>query len=82
MDRIRRLFPAFATAASIGGLLGSPAALADDDPPPAPPAPEPAHGDVLEIPREQCLYINVLMPCEEQVLPPLPDTPGNPDDRP
>jgi hypothetical protein len=82
MDRIRRLFPAFATAAAISGLLGSPAAFADDDVPPAPPPPEPAHVDAPEIPREQCLYINVLTPCEELVLPPLPDTPGTPDDRP
>ncbi|MGA7053702.1 MAG: hypothetical protein WBZ37_21005 [Mycobacterium sp.] len=79
INRSRRLFAAFATAAAIGGLVGSPAAVADDDPPPPVPAPEPAHVDVPEIPREQCLYIDIFTPCEEQVLPPLPDTPRTPD---
>ena len=80
IHRIRRLFTAFATAAAIGGLVGSPAALADPEPPPQPPAPGgPAHADVPEIPREQCLYINIFTPCEEELLPPLPDTPGTPD---
>jgi hypothetical protein len=81
INRIRRLFiTAFATAAAIGGLVGSPAALADPEPPPPPPAPgEPAHADVPEMPREQCMYINIFMPCEEELLPPLPDTPGTPD---
>ena len=41
MNRIGRLFTAFATAAAIGGLVGSPAALADPEPPP-PPEPVPA----------------------------------------
>jgi Domain of unknown function (DUF4189) len=37
------LFTAFATAAAIGGLVGSPAAVADDPPPP-PPAPAQGQG--------------------------------------
>jgi hypothetical protein len=79
INRTRRLFTAFAMASAIGGLVGSPAAVADDDPPPPPPAPEPAHLDVPELPREQCLYINIFTPCEEEFLPPLPDAPGTPD---
>jgi hypothetical protein len=47
MNRIRRLCTAFATAAAIGGLVGSPAALADPEPPPVP-APAPA--DIPEMP--------------------------------
>jgi len=79
INRIRRLFTAFATAAAIGGLVGSPAAVADDDPPPPPPAPEPAPADVPEIPREQhCVYIDIWIPCEEVPSPPPPDTPGTP----
>jgi len=79
-NRIRRLFTAFATAAAIGGLVGSPAAVADDDPPPPPPAPAPAPADVPEIPREQhCVYIDIWMPCDDVPSPPPPDTPGTPD---
>ena len=79
INRIRLLYRAFATAAAIGGLVGSPAALADDNPPPPPPAPEPAPVHVREIPREHCVYINIFEPCEELPSPPLPDTPGTPD---
>jgi len=79
INRIRRLFTAFATAAAVGGLVGSPAALADPEPPPPPPAPEPAPVHVLEIPRENCVYIGIFNPCEEEPLPLLPDTPRTPD---
>lgn len=77
MNRIRRLLPAFATAAAISGLLGSPVALADDDPPPPPPPPaEPAPADAPEIPVTEgcipqiwgCAYVAPLY------------TPGAPDD--
>jgi hypothetical protein len=82
INRIGRLVTAFATAAAIGGLVGSPAALADDGPPPLPPAPEPAPVDVPEIPREQCVYIDILQPCVEEEVPslPLPDTPRTPEE--
>jgi hypothetical protein len=67
-------------ASAIGGLVGSPAAVADDDPLPPPPAPEPAHVDVPEIPMEEhCVYINIFMPCEMELSPTLPDTPRTPD---
>ncbi len=80
INRIRRLFTAFATAAAIGGLVGSPAAVADDDPPPPPPAPAPAPADVPEIPwEEHCVYIDIWMPCDDVPSPPPPDTPGTPD---
>jgi len=65
-------------AVATGSVLGSPAAVADDDPPP-PPAPEPAHVIEPKVPSEQCLYINIFMPCEEEFLPPLHDTPRTPD---
>jgi hypothetical protein len=83
INRIRRLFSAFASAAAIGGLIGSPLALADDDPPPPPPAPEQAPADVPEIPREHCVYIDIFTPCEEEPSPSLPrrgDTPGTLDE--
>ena len=50
INRIRRLFTAFATAAAIGGLVGSPAALADPEPPPPPPVPAPAPLNIPEMP--------------------------------
>jgi len=50
INRIRRLFTAFATAAAIGGLVGSPAALADPEPPPPPPVPAPAPANIPEMP--------------------------------
>jgi hypothetical protein len=77
--RTRRLFTAFAMAAIIGGLVGSPAAFADDDPLPPPPAPEPAHVDIPQV-REQC-GVPPWLGCEEYWEPPLPlpDTPGTPD---
>jgi hypothetical protein len=80
MNRTRRLFTAFATAAAIGGLVGSPAAVADDDPAPPPPAPEPARVDVREIPEEHCVW-EIWNPCAFMLSPPLPDgpeTPGRP----
>ena len=80
ISRIRRLFKAFATAAAIGGLIGSPAALADDEPPPPPPAPPAAPADVPEIPGElHCIYIDPWTPCAEVPSPPPPDTPETPD---
>ena len=74
INRIRRLFTAFATAAAIGGLIGSPAAFADDDPPPPPPTPDP-----VGVPR--CVWISNRNPCAFMMpLPPQPpDTPGTPD---
>ncbi|MGA7054904.1 MAG: hypothetical protein WBZ37_27270 [Mycobacterium sp.] len=82
MDRIRLLFPAFATAAAISGLLGSPVALADDDPPPPPPPPQPAPADVPQIPVTQGCVVRI-WGC--QYLPPMlppPDARGTPDDGP
>jgi hypothetical protein len=82
INRIRRFFTAFATAAAIGGLVGSPAALADDDPPPPPPEPAPAPADVPETPRElHCVYIDPWSPCEEEEAPSPPptDTPRTPE---
>jgi hypothetical protein len=80
INRIRRLFTAFATAAAIGALVGSPAAVANDDPPPPPPEPAPAPADVPEIPREEHCVIQIWDPCEYVTpSPPPPDTPGTPD---
>ena len=51
MNRSRRPFTAFATAAAIGGLVGSPAALAEPVPPPPPePVPAPAPVNIPEFP--------------------------------
>jgi hypothetical protein len=83
INRIRRLFTVFATAAAISGLICSPAALADDDPPPPPPAPEAAPPDVREIPMEFCVFMSVEGPCLEVEAPsplPPPDRPGTTDE--
>src|SRR5271166_872239 len=71
INRTRGVFTAFATAAAIGGMVGSPAALADPEPPPPPP---------VAVPELQCTGLP-WMPCEEYWVPspPLPDTPGAPD---
>ena len=81
INRVAPLFTAFATAATIGGLVGSPAGVADDDPAPPPPAPEPARADAPEIPSEEphCVYIDIINPCEIELSPQLPDTPRTPD---
>ena len=82
INRTRRVFTAFATAAAIGGLVGSPAALADPEPPPPPPVPAPAPVHVREVPEVQCGDTGLpWMPCEEVLVPspPLADTPGTPD---
>jgi hypothetical protein len=51
INRSRRLFTAFATAAAIGGLVGSPAALAEPEPPAPPePVPAPAPANIPELP--------------------------------
>ena len=51
INHSRRLFTAFATAAAIGGVVGSPAALADPEPPPPPePVPAPAPANIPEFP--------------------------------
>ena len=49
------MFTAFATVTAIGGLVGSPAALADPEPPPPPPAPGES-APVIDVPeaRMQC----------------------------
>ena len=47
---IRRLCTGFATAAAIGGLVGSPAALAEPEPPSPPPVPAPAPANIPEFP--------------------------------
>jgi hypothetical protein len=77
MNRTRRLFTAFAAAAAIG-LVGCPAAVADDDPAPPPPAPEPAHVDVPEIPMEEPCVFEMWNPCVLMPSPPLPDAPETP----
>jgi hypothetical protein len=79
MNRTRRLFTAFAAVAAIGGLVGSPAAVADDDPAPPPPAPEPAHVDVPEIPTEEHCVWEIWNPCALMPSPPVPDAPETPD---
>jgi hypothetical protein len=78
INRIRRLFTAFATAAAIGALVGSPAAVADDDPPP-PPEPAPTPADVPEIPREEHCVIRIWDPCVYMTPSPPPDTSPTPD---
>lgn len=82
INRTRLLLKALASAAAIGGQIGSPVALADDDPPPPPPpAPAAAPADVPEIPRElHCIYVNIWMPCDEVPSPPPPDAPRTPDE--
>jgi len=80
INRTRRLLKALATAAAIGGLIGSPVALADDDPPPPPPAPAAAPANVPQIPRElHCIYVDNWLPCDEVPSPPPPDAPRTTD---
>jgi hypothetical protein len=51
INRVRRLFAAFATAAAIGAVVGSPGALADPEPlPPPEPVPAPAPANIPEFP--------------------------------
>ena len=82
INRTRRVFTAFATAAAIGGLVGSPAALADPEPPPPPPVPAPAPVDVREVPEVQCGDTGLpWTQCEDVLVPSPPpaDTPRAPD---
>ena len=82
INRVAPLFTAFATATAIGGLVGSPAALADPEPPPPPPVPAPAPVYVPEVPEMQCGSTGLpWMPCEDVLVPspPQADTPGAPD---